>query len=104
MAVGHQDHAADDGPTIPGSYEAFKVLCAEFLRAADTAGADELAAGAKCVGHAFLGIQWDDANPRHSIHRAAGAPALMRIVTKKVFERELVLEQADAGERDRCAP
>jgi len=104
IAVDHQDHSVDDGPTIPGSYEAFRVLCAEFLRAAGTADADELAAGAKCVGHAYFGIEWDDANPMHRINRAGGAPSLLRIVTKKVIERELAIEQADAWEPERCTP
>lgn len=93
-------------PTIAGSYEAFQVLCAEFLRAADTADADELAAGVKCVGLAFLGIQWDDSNPFHKIHRAAGAPALMRLVTKKTIEREAALAVQEDNEppRERCVP
>lgn len=93
-------------PTIAGSYEAFQVLCAEFLRAADTAAADELAAGVKCVGLAFLGIQWDDSNPFHMIHRAAGAPALMRLVTKKTIERETALAMAEAEDApgERCGP
>ncbi|WP_146039605.1 MULTISPECIES: hypothetical protein [unclassified Variovorax] len=90
-------------PSIPGTYEAFRVLCAEFLRAADTAGADELAAGLKCVGLAFLGIQWDDTNPFHAIHRAAGAPALMRLVTKKAIERETTLAMAEEAPGERCA-
>ncbi|VTU44905.1 hypothetical protein [Variovorax sp. RA8] len=95
-------------PTIAGSYEAFQVLCAEFLRAADTADGDALAAGVKCVGLAFLGIQWDDSSPFHKIHRAAGAPALMRLVTKKTIERETALAMAEAEAADvpgeRCAP
>lgn len=102
--AGHHDEPAAPEPSIPGSYEAFKALCAEFLRAADTADAEELESGAKCVGLAYLGIHWDDANPFHKIHRAAGAPALMRIVTRKVIERELVIEQADPAELMRCAP
>ncbi|CAN7773920.1 hypothetical protein LJR290_007681 [Variovorax sp. LjRoot290] len=96
---------SDGGPTIPGSYEAFRALCAEFLRASDTANSDELEAGAKCVGLAYAGIQWDDENPFHKIHRAAGAPALMRIVTKKVIEREVVLAREEyEAEPMRCAP
>lgn len=72
----HHDDSAPSGPSIPGSYEAFKVLCAEFLRAADTADADELEAGAKCVGLAYAGILWDDENPFHKIHRAGGSACL----------------------------
>lgn len=91
-------------PSIPGTYEAFRVLCAEFLRAADTADADELAAGVKCVGLAFLGIQWEDNNRFHVIHRAAGAPALMRLVTKKTIERETVLAMVEEAPGERCSP
>ncbi|CAN7388985.1 hypothetical protein [Variovorax sp. LjRoot178] len=100
----HTPDPAGPEPSIAGSYEAFRVLCAEFLRAADTANADELAAGVKCVGLAFLGIQWDDSNPLHEIHRAAGAPALMRLVTKKTIERETVLAMAEDAPNERCAP
>ena len=91
-------------PTIEGSYEAFRALCAEFLRAADTADADALAAGVKCVGLAFLGIQWDDSDPLHKIHQSAGAPALMRLVTKKTIERETVLAREEDTAGERCAP
>lgn len=96
--------SAVPAPTLAGSYEAFRVLCAEFLRAADTANADELAAGVKCVGLAFLGIKWDDDNPLHKIHQSAGAPALMRLVTKKTIERETVLAMEDEAPGERCAP
>lgn len=77
--------------TLTPTYEEFRRIVSEFLQAADTANADELAAGAKCCGLAYLGIQWDDSNPLHSIHRGAGAPACMRLVAKKVAEREIAL-------------
>lgn len=59
------------------------------------ADGDALDAGAKCVGLAYLGIQWDDNNALHSIHRNAGAPALMRIVTRAVVEREIAIAKAE---------
>lgn len=103
--------AAEGGPSIPGTYEGFRAICSEFLRAVATTSADELEAGVHCVGLAFLGIQWDESNPLDRIHRAAGAPALMRIVTKAVIERELALAQVHAevdadseAEAMRCAP
>lgn len=97
----HTQDSAAPAPTIAGSYEAFRALCAEFLRAAN---ADELAAGVKCVGLAFLGIQWDDSNPFHKVHREADAPALMRLVTKKTIERETVLAMAEDAPGERYAP
>ena len=100
----HTPDPAVPAPTLAGSYEAFRVLCAEFLRATDTANADELAAGVKCVGLAFLGIKWDDDNPLHKIHQSAGAPALMRLVTKKTIERETVLAMEEDAPGERCAP
>lgn len=80
--------------TLTPTYEEFRHMVAEFLKAADTANKEELDAGAKCVGLAYLGIQWDDGNPLHEIHRSAGAPACMRLVAKKVVEREVALEAA----------
>jgi hypothetical protein len=46
----------ESGLSLACSWEGFKGICAEFLRAADSANADELEAGAKCVGLAYLGI------------------------------------------------
>jgi hypothetical protein len=88
-------------PSIPGTYEAFRALCAEFFRAADTADADELAAGLKCVGLAYVGIEWDAGNPFHAIHCHAGAPALMRLVTKKAIEREAALAMSEEAPANR---
>lgn len=78
--------------TLQPTWDEFRRLIAEFLKAADTATLEELEAGAKCCGLAYLGIQWDDNNPLHTVHRNAGAPALMRLVTKKCIEREMALE------------
>lgn len=80
--------------TLSPTYEEFRRMVAEFLKAADTANKEELDAGAKCVGLAYLGIQWDDNNPIHEIQRSAGAPACMRLVTRKVIERELAIDAA----------
>lgn len=77
--------------TLSVSYEEFQRIAADFLKAADTATLEELDAGLKCCGLAYLGIQWDDTNPFHAVHRQAGAPALMRIITKKFLEREVAL-------------
>lgn len=79
--------------TLNPTWEEFKQMAAEFFQAADSANTEELAAGAKCVGLAYLGIQWDDKNPLHDAHRLAGAPAIMRLITKKVAEREVSLER-----------
>lgn len=80
--------------TITCTYDEFRRIVADFLKAADTANYEELEAGEKCVGLAYLGIQWDDNNPIHAIHRAAGAPACLRLVTQKVVEREVALDAA----------
>lgn len=103
--------AAEGGPSIPGTYEGFRAICSEFLRAIATTNADELEAGVHGVGLAYLSIQWDEDNPLDRIHRAAAAPALMRMVTKAVIEREMALAQVqDEMDSDaqvqtmRCAP
>lgn len=46
--------------TLQPTWDEFRRLIAEFLKAADTATLEELEAGAKCCGLAYLGIQWDD--------------------------------------------
>lgn len=79
--------------TFTCTYDEFRRIVADFLKAADTASAAELDAGVHCVGLHFLGIQWTG-SPLDEVHRKAGAPACMRLVTKKVIERELQLEAA----------
>lgn len=78
--------------TITCTYDEFRRIVADFLQAADTANLEELEAGEKCVGLAYLGIEWDERNPLHQVHRAAGAPACLRLVLRKVIEREVALE------------
>lgn len=81
--------------TLTPTWEEFRRIVADFLKAADMAtSVEELDAGAKCCGLAYLGIQWDDSNSLHTIHRNAGAPALMRLVTKKCAAREMALALA----------
>lgn len=54
----------------------------------------------KCVGLAFLGIQWDESSELHRIHREVGAPAVLRMVTRMGLKRQVELEQASrANER-----
>ena len=77
--------------TITCTYDEFRRIVRDFLVAADDATEDELEAGSKCVGLAYLGIEWDESDPIQMIHRSAGAPACLRLVEKKVMEREYAL-------------
>jgi len=81
-------------PSIACTYDEFRRIVADFLKAADTATMDELEAGSKCVGLAYLGIQWDG-SPLQEVHRLAGAPACLRLVGKKFAERQFQLEQQE---------
>lgn len=76
-AVRNGDHSATR-PSIEGSWEAFKVLCAEFLRAAGTANSEELEAGAKYVGREQPSI------PGPIDHREAPAIHLRRPCARTV--------------------
>jgi len=82
-----------NGPTIAGSYEDFKRLTKDFFDALPTAtDPEQIEAGMKCVGLAYLGIQWDDTSPMDNIHRLVGAPAVLRLVTKLGIIRQVELE------------
>lgn len=77
-------------PTIGCTYEQFRQMAGEFFRALPTANAEELDAGLKCLGLAYLGIQWGDSR-LDEIHQEVGAPTILRLATGKAILRELEL-------------
>jgi hypothetical protein len=94
------DPSNEPTSTLNPTWDQFRRIVADFHKAADTANGEELDAGAKCVGLAFLGIQWDEGNKMHEVHRQAGAPALMRIVTRKVIDRQIAIESEEDRQPD----
>lgn len=76
--------------TIACTYDEFKQMAKEFFLAIPGADAEQMDAGIHCLGLAYLGIQWEE-GLLADINREVSAPIIMRLATKYVLERELVL-------------
>lgn len=80
-------------PTIEPTFEEFKKLAAEFGRAAPTADRDALEAGYKCIGLAYIGLQFSE-HPVFSQTERVAAPIVLNICSRTKLAREFELDRA----------
>ncbi len=76
--------------SINTDWQGVKQLAAEFCRAAPTATAEELDAGMKCFGLAWISCQFGDGF-MDRIAKESEHPALMRIVNREFLKYRLPL-------------
>lgn len=76
--------------TINTDWIGLKKIAAEFLRAAPTANADELDAGIKCFGIAWMNCRFAD-DFLGKIAQEAEHPALLRIVRRAYMQYRIPL-------------
>lgn len=91
--------------TFHYTYDQFKQLSRDFFQAIPTASEESLHEGFKCLGLAYLGVEFGD-HPAAPLHREVSAPAIMRLAVKKMLARELELACAgeNASEFERVRP
>lgn len=80
--------------TFVGNYAEFRKVAGEFFQLVDSVKfMEELQAAYGCLALHYLGIEWDENDPFTSCNRESGAPAIIRIATRKYLENELRLER-----------
>ena len=83
-------------PTFECTYEEFRQVAADYVRALETVKSyEELQAAHGCLALHYLGIEWDEADPLTPANRGVGAPAIMRVAAHHYIECELRLERAE---------
>ena len=81
--------------SIQSDFEGLKRMASEFHKALPTLNDDELENGMKCFSLAYLGCEFPN-DVRGRANQDAGAPALLRIVSRKYLDRKLQLEAAQS--------
>lgn len=79
------------GASIETDFEGLKKMASEFCKALPTLNLEEAENGMKCFGLAYLGCEHPD-DLRGRANRDAGAPALLRIVSKEYMKYEWKLK------------
>ena len=79
--------------TIKCTWDEFKKICKEYIDTSSTASYEELEAGWKCIGLAYLGLEATDALSSNAIE--VQAPVLMRIMARHKLEAELKLDERE---------
>ena len=76
--------------TLTPTWQEFRMMSKEFFIAAKSANEEELEAGFKCLGLAYLGIQFDE-GPFKKMQVEIEAPTIIRLAGKAKLDRELEL-------------
>lgn len=84
------------GASIQSDFEGLKKIASEFHKALPTLNEEELENSWKCFGLAYLGCEFPD-DVRGRANRDAGAPALLRIVSRDYLDRKLALDAKANG-------
>lgn len=81
--------------TLTCTYVEFKRLSKDFFEGLKTATTEEeVEQGLKCLGLAYLGIQWDETSSTVMSDREVGAPAVLRLANKHAILRQVEIEAA----------
>jgi len=84
------------GPTIQTDFEGLKRMAKEFHESLPALDHEGLESGMKAFGLAYLGCTFPD-NMLGQANRLAGAPALLRIVTREYVARQIELDAGAGG-------
>ena len=78
------------GLSIPTDYAGLRKMAGEFIKALPDLNIEQADNGMKCFGLAYLGCKFPD-DVLGRCNRDAGAPALLRIVSREYMTREIEL-------------
>lgn len=81
--------------TLNCTYDQFKRLSKDFFDGLKTATTEEeVEQGLKCLGLAYLGIQWDETSSTLICDREVGAPSVLRLAQKHAILRQVEIVQS----------